>query len=190
MGRRVFWLLVVLAAAVGAAAIATRGVGFTARSKAWPMEARVMLGARRWAIPAAVARQVSPVAPSAEALRAGRDHWADHCATCHGNDGSGDTALGRSLYPPAPDMRASRTQDMTDGELFYLIERGVPFTGMPAWGTGTDDGETASWKLVQFIRHLPALSPDEEREMEALNPKSAADVVHKKEIDDFLLGGK
>ena len=149
-----------------------------------------MVGVRRWAIPVPIRSQASPVAPSESAERAGRDHWADHCATCHANDGSGDTAIGRSLYPPAPDMRLARTQGMSDGELFYVIERGIPFTGMPAWGTGTPSGEDASWKLVQFIRHLPALSPQEEVEMEALNPKSAAETAKAREIDQFLSGGK
>lgn len=190
MHRRGLWVFLLVATAGIAVATLTRGVGFTARAKAWPLEETVMLRARRWAIPQAVANRVNPVAPSEDALRAGREHWADHCATCHGNDGSGETALGRSLYPPAPDMRLQRTQAMTDGALFYLIERGIPFTGMPAWGTGTADGQTASWKLVQFIRHLPTLSAEEEREMEALNPKSAADVAHKRDIDEFLSSGK
>ena len=47
---------------------------------------------------------------------------------------------------------------MTDGELFYIIENGVRFTGMPAFATGTAEGEEESWKLVHFIRRLPQLS--------------------------------
>jgi hypothetical protein len=33
-------------------------------------------------------------------------------------------------------MRAAATQSLTDGEIFYIIENGVRFTGMPAFGTG------------------------------------------------------
>jgi mono/diheme cytochrome c family protein len=99
-------------------------------------------------------------------------HFADHCATCHANDGSGDTTLGRNMYPPAPDLRAAGTQRLTDGELFYAIESGIPWTGMPAWGNGTDEGRHESWKLVRFIRHLPRLTADEIRRMEQLNPRS------------------
>jgi len=190
MRKRLIWLLVFVVAAGGVAAVLARGSGFTARRESWPLEETLMRGARRWATPLTIRRQVNPVPSSDEELRAGREHWADHCATCHANDGSGDTSLGRNLYPPAPDMRESRTQRMTDGELFYVIEHGIPFTGMPAWGTGTSDGEDASWKLVQFIRHLPRLTPEEETDMEALNPKSQADAAHKMEIDQFLSGGK
>lgn len=47
--------------------------------------------------------------------------------------------MGRSFYPPAPDMRAARTQQLSDGELFSIIEHGIRLTGMPAWGTGTPE---------------------------------------------------
>lgn len=147
-----------------------------------------MRAARRWVTPAAARDLANPVAASQAAVHAGMEHWADHCAICHANDGSGDVSLGRSLYPPAPDMRGARTQGMTDGELFYVIERGVPFTGMPAWGNGTQDGERSSWELVDFIRHLPALTAGDVREMEPLNPTSAAALKRRKEIDDFLSG--
>ncbi len=116
------------------------------------------------------------------------EHWADHCATCHGNDGSGDTPIGSALYPRAPDVRLPATQDLTDGELFYIIENGVKMTGMPAWGTGTAEGEQESWHLVNFIRHLPQLSDDELAEMEELNPRGLADWRALEEERRFLAG--
>jgi len=190
MRKRRIWVVVIVAALGVGAAVFTRGMGFTARAKPWALEQSTMLAARRWAMPASVRRQVNPVAATTEALRAGLEHWADHCANCHGNDGSGDTTIGRNLYPPAPDMRAPRTQGMTDGELFYLVERGVPLTGMPAWGIGTPDGERASWHLVLFIRYLPQITAQELKDMDALNPKSHAETMRKMEIDDFLSAKK
>jgi len=187
--RRTIGLLVVGVVLLGAA-IVTRGVGFTARTKAWPLEERLMRGARHWATPSAIRNASNPVSASSEALRAGMEHWADHCAICHGNDGGGDVSIGRSLYPRAPDMRVAPTQSMTDGELFYVIERGLPFTGMPAWSTGTPDGERSSWELVTFIRHLPKLTEQELKEMESLNPQSPAEAKRKRDIDDFLSGKK
>ena len=68
-------------------------------------------------------------------------------------------------------MRLAATQELTDGELFYFIENGIRFTGMPAWGDGSPKGEELGWKLVHFIRHLPQLTPDEVGEMEGLNPQ-------------------
>lgn len=186
--KRAMWGMLVLALLAVIAAFLTRGMGFTARVVPSSFEEAAARALRRWLIQESIRNQANPVAASAESLHAGMEHWADHCAICHANDGSGDTEIGKSLYPPAPDMRGSRTQGMTDGELFYVIERGVPFTGMPAWSTGTTEGERQSWELVVFIRHLPNVTTEELEHMERLNPMSPAKAQQEKEIDDFLSG--
>jgi hypothetical protein len=66
-------------------------------------------------------------------------------------------------------MRLPATQSLSDAELFYIIENGIRFTGMPGWSTGTQAGEQDSWRLVRFIRHLSTLTPEEIEQMEALN---------------------
>jgi mono/diheme cytochrome c family protein len=119
----------------------------------------------------------------------GMEHFADHCAVCHGNDGSGNTEMGRGLYPRAPDMRLPATQNLSDAELFYIIENGVRLTGMPGWATGTKEGETSSWHLVHFIRHLPKLTAEEVGHMEELTPKSPQAVRQQIEEEKFLQGG-
>jgi mono/diheme cytochrome c family protein len=185
---RVRWVITLtLVLLVAVIAVASRGTGLSARRTAWPGEERLARFVRAWTLPAEYRRVTNPVEPSAEALRAGMEHWADHCAICHDNNGSGQVPVGRGLFPGAPDMRAAPTQGLSDGALFYAIEQGVPFTGMPAWSTGTARGERESWELVLFIRHLPQITPAEIEEMEKLNPKSAA---RERLIDDFLKGGK
>ena len=186
--RKLFWLLAAAAAIVLAIALFVRGAGISARRQPSGLEARVAKATWRFLVPREYRTKLNPVSPTPDAIRVGLEHWADHCAICHGNDGSGDVQIGRSLHPPAPDMRAERTQRLSDGELFYAIEQGIPFTGMPAWRTGTEDGERSSWELVHFIRHLPTLSADELHEMERLNPRSPAADARDKAIDDFLHG--
>ena len=163
-----------------------QGIGSrTAPGSAETVVARV---ARQAMIPAAARARQNPEPATAESLRAGLEHWADHCASCHANDGSGVTTIGQGLYPRPPDMRQAATQTLTDGELFYIIENGVKLTGMPAWGAGTPDGETASWHLVQFIRRLPALTEAEIAEMEELNPRGAAEWRALEDERRFLSG--
>ena len=116
------------------------------------------------------------------------EHFADHCASCHANDGSGNTEMGKGVYPPAPDMRLAATQQMTDGELFYVIENGIRFTGMPGWSTGTPAGEESSWHLVHFLRTLPHLSKAEVDDMGALNPRSPEEIRQEIEQQRFLDG--
>ena len=184
--------VVLVLALVGASSIAGLGWfwwhGIGTRDEPSALETSVARRARQLAVPAHARALANPVPPTPEVIREGLEHWADHCASCHANDGSGDTDVGRALYPRAPDMRAAATQDLTDGELFYLIENGVKLTGMPAWGTATPEGEEASWGLVHFIRKLPELTEDDLALMAELNPRSAAEWQALEEERKFLAG--
>ncbi len=142
-----------------------RSHGFSAREKPAAYETFIARHLRRMASEPGAGNLKNPVEPTPLAIAEARDHFADHCATCHANDGSGKTAINAGLYPPAPDMRQSGTQQLSDGELFYIIRNGIRFTGMPGWG-GEDE---ENWKLVLFIRHLPRLSSKEIELMKEIN---------------------
>ena len=175
-----------LAVFVVAWALLLRG-GLSARRDPGAVESRIARAFRDWAIPAEARDARNPVPASAQVISLGLAHFADHCASCHGNDGGGKTDLGRGLYPRAPDLRKPATQELTDGELFYIIENGVRFSGMPAWG-GSPGSAEASWHLVRFIRHLPMLTEEERTRMEALNPKSPDEWRAQQEENSFLRG--
>jgi mono/diheme cytochrome c family protein len=181
-------LLVVLAVGVAiAAGFSILHDGLSARATPTAMEAMLARKARHLAIPANARNQHNPVAPSEKALKEARAHFADHCAACHGNDGGGDTMYGKGLYPKPPDLRLAETQNLSDGEIFWIIENGVRFTGMPAFG-GDHGSQDDSWKLVIFIRHLPQLAMEERLEMERENPKGPHDREEDQEEQDFLRG--
>lgn len=189
MRRRLWWVLLLFGAGVIAVLVFVRGMGISAIREPLPGEERIAKAAWRFLMPRDARSAGNPVANTPEALKAGLEHFADHCAVCHANDGSGDTVIGRRIYPPSPDLRGPRTQGLTDGELFYAIERGIPWTAMPAWSNGTPEGAESSWQLVRFIRHLPALTPEELSQMERFNPRSAADLERDRAVDEFLKGG-
>jgi mono/diheme cytochrome c family protein len=170
-----------------AGAVYLMATGLSARPSPGAVETALARAARRFAVPRAVRDLKNPIPASPDVIAAGRAHFADHCAQCHANDGSGNTEMGQGLFPRAPDM-ATVSQELTDGELFYVIEHGIRFTGMPAWGTGTPAGEEASWHLVHFIRHLPQIRNSEVEEMEGMNPRSPVEVRQEIEAERFLQG--
>lgn len=178
-------LLLLLAAAVWLARQLVHG-GLSSRATPTRLETSIARNVRHLAIPAGARETSNPVPASAEVLHEAMLHFAAHCAVCHANNGRGDTLFGQGLYPKPPDLRLPRTQDLSDGELFWIIENGVRFTGMPAF-SGHDD-PAASWKLVRFIRHLPELTPAEKLEMERNNPKSPEDRAEDEEEEKFLRG--
>jgi len=163
--------------------------GISARPEPSALETRAARAARHLLIPARARAAANPVPPTPEAIAAGRAHFADHCASCHGNDGRGETSYGRRMFPRAPDMTAAATQSLSDGELFWIVEHGVRLTGMPGFGDDDPSNDRESWELVHFIRNLPELSPEERSEMEWLNPSlSRAEVEREREIEAFLAG--
>jgi mono/diheme cytochrome c family protein len=180
--------LAVVVACGGLVFLKTGADGFSARAQPSVVERYAARQARAMALPAGARERTNPVADSPEALKQALAHWADHCAGCHSNNGSGTAEMGKHMYPPAPDMRQAGTQDLTDGELFYIIQNGVRLTGMPSWGGEARDGERDSWKLVRFIRHLPKLTVEEEHEMAAMNPRSPDELKEEREERDFLNG--
>jgi len=187
MAKKLAFVAVLIAALVLWLVVASMvRSGLSARVKPSEWEIWTATRLRSLAIPREQKMQKNPFSANDLLRKEAREHFADHCASCHANDGSGQTVLGGGLSPQAPDMRLPATQTKSDGELYSIIHNGVRFSGMPAWGVeGKDDD---SWKLVLFIRHLPQVGEDEIRDMEKYNPKNDAERAEEQEEEDFLSG--
>ena len=149
--------------------------GFSALDTPSAVEEFAATTARKLALPSSYRQLRNPIAPSTESIRRGMEHFAYHCAPCHGNDGSGHTVFG-GFYPKPPDLRAATTQNKSDGELYYTIDNGVRLSGMPAFHESHTPPQ--NWRLILFIRHLPQITPEELNEMKGWDPKSEADPAH------------
>jgi mono/diheme cytochrome c family protein len=182
--------VVILIGAAAAIVFWVASNGISARAEPGLVEASIARTMRWLAIPRTDRERQNPVAASPEIMAAGMAHYADHCAACHGSDGSGNTDIGRGLYPKPPDMRQEATQSLSDGELFSIIENGVRLTGMPAFGTGTADGAEQTWHLVHVIRALPRLTPAQIEEIAAMMPRPPAQIRQEIEEQRFLEGGE
>ena len=162
--------------------------GFSAKTEPHAIEVFLARQIRHLAIPIKERNAQNPIPLSPDMMKESLAHFADHCATCHANDGSGQTPIGKNAYPKAPDLRLADTQSMSDGEIFWVIHNGIRFTAMAAWGEGDPGQDMGSWKLVHFIRHLPQLTPEELDQMKALNPKTKKDLEEEAAFSQFLQG--
>ena len=154
--RALLVLIVLVSVLGGIIAYSLVSRGLSAHDEPSRVEALLAGAMRRWATPESLRNRTNPVEPTEAVLGQALSHYADHCATCHANNGSGHTAIGRALYPRVPDMRANATQSLTDGELFSIIEHGIRLTGMPGWGKGTPEGE----REKKGTRALRATAPE------------------------------
>lgn len=141
--------------------------GFSARAKPTGIEAFLAGAMRGMALPSRAARLKNPYPPTAAGLAQASEHFAAHCAICHDNNGDGNTMIGRNLYPKPPNLNGFTTQDKSDGDLYFTIRNGIRLSGMPAW---PDDSPQEIWELVNFIRHLPQITPAEIKTMQKYDP--------------------
>jgi len=162
--------------------------GFSAKTEPHAIEVFLARQIRHLAIPIEKRHAKNPISLTPDVINESLAHFADHCTICHANDGSGETPIGKNVYPKAPDLRLADTQSMSDGEMFWVIHNGIRFTAMAAWGEGDPAQDMGSWKLVHFIRHLPQITPEELDQMKSLNPKTKKDLEEKTASDQFLQG--
>jgi mono/diheme cytochrome c family protein len=99
-------------------------------------------------------RDPEPVSESS--IVSGRALYREYCITCHGERGRGNGPSAAGLDPPPADLVLHVPQH-TDGELFYMISRGVPNSAMPAWRSVLTD--RARWEIVHYLRDLARGTP-------------------------------
>ena len=57
---------------------------------------------------------------------------------------------------PHPPRLEETVPEWSDRELFWIVQHGIKYTGMPAWPTQARDDEV--WAQVAFLRALPGMS--------------------------------
>jgi predicted CXXCH cytochrome family protein len=161
------WVSAVASLVLGLYIIRLIWFGFSTADQPSYLEKTVARATRNLAIPRRARLEANPWKATSEVLQEARESFLDRCAVCHGPDGSGETGVGRNLYPKVPDLRLPQTQNLTDGEIRYIIRNGVRLTGMPGWAKPHDEQGDDSWKLVLFIRSLRQLTSEEHAEQSA-----------------------
>ncbi|HET6199120.1 MAG: cytochrome c [Candidatus Acidiferrales bacterium] len=107
-------------------------------------------------IPPDVAKQANPVKPTAASIANGKQMYGYDCAMCHGADGSGKGDLAADMKLNLKDYRdAAALKDMTDGEIFYIIQKGKG----DMTGEGDRQKPEGIWNMVNYIRSLSKKTP-------------------------------
>ena len=91
----------------------------------------------------------NPFEHNADAVAAGKNLFAQHCAECHG-----ESALGGKK---APSLRVVEVQRATPGAVFWILTNGVVRKGMPVWSKLP---EPQRWQIVSFLQSLGVASPE------------------------------
>jgi mono/diheme cytochrome c family protein len=153
MRSRIIWTIV--ASGVVLIGIGLMHLSFTALEDPGPLETRIANLVKQSVIRLASRRNIPPppVDTRASAEAAGT-HYGLDCGICHGVDGRAQTPSGQWMYPRAADLTSRRVQSYSDQELFWIINNGIRFTGMP--GFGKLETPDHIWGLVKYVRALPS----------------------------------
>lgn len=100
-------------------------------------------------VPPELVGKSNPVKPTAEGMAHARKMWGYDCAICHGATGDGNGELGHDMKPALKDYRdPTSLKDLSDGELFYIIQKGKG--QMPSEGDRAKPDDI--WNMVTLVR--------------------------------------
>ena len=118
----------------------------TAEEKISGEAKKVTIGGKEWK---------NPLPDNQENVKAGASHFQHHCQICHGLDGQNTgVPFAEKMNPPVANLAMKDIQADTDGQLKWIIQNGIRYSGMPGWQGILDEDEM--WHVVLYLRHLPA----------------------------------
>jgi len=148
MAWAIFVLVVVLIV------IALMRFNLTALHEPGPAETRLANLSKRYFIHRVSRHGIpSPPQDTKASIERGGSHYGLDCSVCHADDGRSQRPLGQWMYPRASDLTSKQVQSYSDQELFWIIQNGIRFTGMPAFGSVETPDHV--WDLVNYVRTLP-----------------------------------
>jgi mono/diheme cytochrome c family protein len=112
---------------------------------------------------ASVRSHADPVAaaPFAAAdIAAGAGEYKSMCEHCHGGPGVEPAAWSRGMKPRPPHL-VEAASEWSAGEVKWIVEHGLKYTGMPAFGADHDDATL--WNIAAFVTRLPGMTPAQYR---------------------------
>ena len=94
-------------------------------------------------VPAKAAARPNPLEHDVQAKTAGALLFAQHCASCHGEDARGKDNK--------PDLHSEHVAAATPGQLYWLLTNGSLKNGMPSWSRLS---EQQRWAVVTYLKSL------------------------------------
>jgi mono/diheme cytochrome c family protein len=117
-------------------------------------EARSATSVARELLAANASPLSNPLTASSKTLADALNLYRNNCAGCHGVPGAPSRWGTRGFSPPAPQF-ADRPPTLSDSEMFVVIKKGIPNSGMAGWEVLLADQDI--WRLATFLGRLREL---------------------------------
>jgi mono/diheme cytochrome c family protein len=105
-------------------------------------------GTNEWVAPARAAKKKNPIEVNEVSLTKGKAVYVKECASCHGDKGKGDGPAVKDLERKPGDMTSAKTQEQSDGALFWKITEG----NKPMASYDKTLSEEDRWHVINYLR--------------------------------------
>ena len=152
MRSRLSWTIFVLVVVLSV--IAMMRFNLSALDEPGPTETRLANLSKRYFIYRSSRHGIPPRPLDTKAsIEGGSSRYQLDCGICHAAVGRAQQPPWQLMYPRASDLTSQQVQSYSDQELFWVIQNGIRFTGMPAFGNVETPDHI--WDLVIYVRTLP-----------------------------------
>src|SRR5437667_7203691 len=100
--------------------------------------------------PASAKKLKNPLTATEENIAGGRTFFKENCASCHGQDGKGQTEKGAAMKVKPADLTGLHGR--TAGEIYWVITNGIKASGMPGFKAKMKDKER--YQTTLYVQHL------------------------------------
>ena len=104
--------------------------------------------------------RTNPLPDTPQEIVLGRQQFTQVCASCHGSNAHGLGPAGRSLQPRPADLLAPEVQRYSDGQLIWILERGIVGTPMRGWIDQKVIDQQQAWSIVRYLRYLARIEAE------------------------------
>ncbi len=153
--RRIYiWLIAIVTCMLSLLGFVAMNFSISAQPTPGRFETWLANRVKSWAIRQASARAHQPLPPAhiAAAVSRGRGLFNMECAFCHGHNGQKTSAIGYSMYPRVLTLDSPQVQNLSNREMYWVIENGIRLSGMPGFAKINNQSEI--WELVLYAHSL------------------------------------
>jgi len=152
-------LFVVGAMVIGGVVFVLSGIyNIGASREHWSITNFVITILRDRSVSVAASGIEAPELDDADLYALGQEHFLGACTSCHGIPGEPLNPLYANMLPQPPDLSAA-FDDYGAREVFWIVDHGLKYTGMPAWPGDNRPDEV--WSVVAYLKHLNTAGPSD-----------------------------
>jgi len=157
--------ILVVVGAIGAGVLLLSGAYSTAATKQhFAVTYRILEMGLRYSVASAADEIVVPDLQRVASVTVGHACYREYCVECHGAPGVAREPLGRGQLP-SPSSLSQSARDWPAAHLFYVTQKGVRMSGMPAWEYRIS--EPGLWSTVAYLKAMPFMTVEEYRRLAA-----------------------